>query len=269
MFAGRQSTAFAAEPTQVKPAGTTLEGGRPDPNRFTRTVLVEGLNEPMVMDFDATGRVYWIERTNGGIRRLDEKTGKVDLLGTIPNDNASESGLIGFLLARDFATSRQFFAYYGAPVTPREMRLSRFTLGANDQIDLSSEKVMLRTPWEPASHMGGGMVWDAQGNLYLSTGDDTGAGQYSSGLGGTGADSSRTAGNSNDFRGKILRVHPEPDGTYTIPAGNLFEPGTPQTRPEIYTMGNRNPWRLSIDSTTGYLHWGEVGPDGGVDSVRG
>ena len=189
MFADRQTTAFAAEPTQVKPASTTLEGGRPDPNRFTRTVLVEGLNEPMVMDFDAAGRVYWIERTNGGIRRLDEKTGKVDLLGTIPNDNASESGLIGFLLARDFATSRQFFAYYGAPVTPREMRLSRFTLGANDQIDPSSEKVMLRTPWEPASHMGGGMVWDAQGNLYLSTGDDTGAGQYSSGLGGTGADS--------------------------------------------------------------------------------
>ena len=64
MFAGRQSTAFAAEPTQVKPANTTLEGGRPDPNRFTRTVLVEGLNEPMEMDFDAAGRVYWIERTN-------------------------------------------------------------------------------------------------------------------------------------------------------------------------------------------------------------
>jgi cytochrome c len=31
-------------------------------------------------------------------------------------------------------------------------------------------------------------------------------------------------------------------------------------------MGNRNPWRLSIDSKTQYLHWGEVGPDAGVDS---
>ena len=79
---------------------------RPDQNRFTRTVLVEGLNEPMQMEFDTAGRVYWIERSNGGIRQLDEKTGKVDLLGTIPNQNAGDSGFIGFLLDRDFATSK-------------------------------------------------------------------------------------------------------------------------------------------------------------------
>ena len=68
----------------------------------------------------------------------------------------------------------------------------------------------------------------------------------------------------NDLRGKILRIHPEPDGTYTIPAGNLFPPGTPGTRPEIYTMGHRNPWRVSVDSRTGYVYWGEVGPDNGT-----
>jgi cytochrome c len=242
---------------------------RPDASRFTREVLLEGLNEPMQLEFDAAGRVYWIERSNRGIRRLDERTGTVELLGTIPADTASETGVVGFLLARDFETSKHVFVHYAGPVMPREMRLSRFTLGANDQIDLSTEKIMMSWGWEPATHMGGGMVWDAQGNLYLSTGDDTGAGQYSSGLGPTGADSSRTSGNSNDYRGKILRIHPEPDGTYTIPAGNLFGSGVPQTKPEIYTMGNRNPWRLSIDSATGYLHWGEVGPDGGVDSPQG
>ena len=25
-------------------------------------------------------------------------------------------------------------------------------------------------------------------------------------------------------------------------------------------MGMRNPWRVSIDSRTGYVYWGEVGP---------
>src|SRR5690606_22960248 len=50
------------------------------------------------------------------------------------------------------------------------------------------------------------------------------------------------------------------DGTYSIPPGNLFPPGTPRTRPEIYAMGMRNPWRVSIDSRTGYVYWGEVGP---------
>ncbi|MGH9370338.1 MAG: PQQ-dependent sugar dehydrogenase, partial [Vicinamibacterales bacterium] len=67
----------------------------------------------------------------------------------------------------------------------------------------------------------------------------------------------------------ILRIHPEPDGTYTIPKGNLFPPGTPDTRPEIYTMGHRNAWRVSLDSKTGYMYWGEVGPDANEDSELG
>ena len=74
-------------------------------------------------------------------------------------------------------------------------------------------------------------------------------------------DSQKSAANPNDLRGKIYRIHPEADGTYTIPKGNLFPPGTPGTRPEVYVMGNRNPFRISIDQKTGYLYWGEVGPD--------
>src|SRR5690606_3610390 len=80
--------------------------------------------------------------------------------------------------------------------------------------------------------------------------------------------SQKGSSNTNDLRGKILRIHPEADGTYTIPEGNLFPEGTPKTRPEIYTMGNRNPSRLSIDSTTGRLDWGEVGPDGSQDDYE-
>ena len=37
-------------------------------------------------------------------------------------------------------------------------------------------------------------------------------------------------------------------------------------KPEIYVMGNRNPYRISVDKKKGYLYWGEVGPDSGVDS---
>ena len=31
-------------------------------------------------------------------------------------------------------------------------------------------------------------------------------------------------------------------------------------------MGHRNPWRVSVDSRTGYVYWGEVGPDNGTDN---
>src|SRR5206468_6592386 len=49
--------------------------------------------------------------------------------------------------------------------------------------------------------------------------------------------------------------------------GNLFPKGTPKTRAEIYTMGHRNPYRISVDKHTGFVYWGEVGPDANVDSV--
>ncbi|MDQ2665909.1 MAG: PQQ-dependent sugar dehydrogenase, partial [Gemmatimonadota bacterium] len=241
-----------------------------DATRFTRKVLVDGLSEPMQLEFDHKGRVYWIER-GGTMRRLDEATGKVDLIGTIPVALVGEAGLIGFLLDRNFETTRHIYIYSSAPGDIREMHLSRVTLGARDVVDLKSEIVMMRWPFEVTSHMGGGMTWDAAGNLYLTVGDNSSATQYNpvhfSNAGGKGQDSQRSAANSNDYRGKILRIHPKPDGTYSIPAGNLFPPGTPNTRAEIYTMGNRNPWRVSIDSRTGELFWGEVGPDAGHDSA--
>ena len=79
-------------------------------------------------------------------------------------------------------------------------------------------------------------------------------------------DSRRSALNTNDLRGKLLRFHVKDGaiapadenradfgsgGAYTIPSGNLFPlaAGAPQdkTRPEIYAMGFRNPFRVQVD----------------------
>jgi cytochrome c len=242
----------------------------PEENRFTRKVLVDGLDEPVQLEFDRAGRVYVIERT-GAVKRYDEATGQVAVLGRIPVAVVGEAGLIGLLVDRDFDRTRQLYVYFSSAGEPSEMRLSRFTLTPLDSIDPTSEVVLIRWPYEVASHFGGGMTWDAAGNLYLTTGDNSDATQYNpvhwTNEGGKGQDAQRTSGNSNDLRGKILRIHPEPNGTYTIPAGNLFPPGTPNTRPEIYTMGTRNPWRVTVDSKTGFVHWGDIGPDAGRDSA--
>ncbi len=66
----------------------------------------------------------------------------------------------------------------------------------------------------------------------------------------------------------MLRIKINPDASYSIPEGNLFKPGTPKTRPEIYTMGARNPYRISVDRKTGFLYWGDVGPDAGGDKFE-
>ena len=75
-----------------------------------------------------------------------------------------------------------------------------------------------------------------------------------------------------DVRGGIIRIRPKPEGGYEIPDGNLFpetdaSQGLPEIygKPEIYIMGCRNPWRISVDQRTGILYWGDVGPDAGRD----
>lgn len=248
-----------------------IDTRRPDEDRFTRTVVADGMDEPMAMDFDPDGIVYVIERT-GGVRRVDADTGENVLIGRLSVFTDGEGGLLGILLDRDFATSRRLFLYYTAAGDERQARLSRFTLAADGSLDPGSEVVVMSWEHDVASHMGGGMAWEpGTGNLLLTVGENSVPTQYTpihwTEPGGRREDSQRTAANANDLRGKILRIHPEEDGSYTIPDGNLFPPGTPGTRPEIYTMGNRNPWRISFDSETGVLYWGEIGPDAGQDSA--
>ena len=77
------------------------------------------------------------------------------------------------------------------------------------------------------------------------------------------------AANTQDLRGKILRIRPTRQGGYTIPRGNLFPRDGSQGRPEIFAMGCRNPWRMSVDEKTGIVYWGDVGPDASNDTPRG
>ena len=60
-------------------------------------------------------------------------------------------------------------------------------------------------------------------------------------------DARRSSLNTNDLRGKILRITVAADGSYTVPDGNLFEDDDALTRPEIYAMGFRNPFRITLD----------------------
>jgi glucose/arabinose dehydrogenase len=165
----------------------------------------------------------------------------------------------------------------------RENRLGRRTISrftydfAGRSIDQGTRKDLLKWTAQIHSccHAGGGMTFDDQGNLYVGSGDNNSSGG-SEGYSGNNwtadfkgvsfQDARRTSGNTNDLNGKIIRIHPEPDGTYTIPKGNLFPPGTPKARPEIYVMGMRNISRLAWDSQNDWLTAGWVGPDAGVPS---
>ncbi|WP_296704117.1 PQQ-dependent sugar dehydrogenase, partial [Algoriphagus sp.] len=181
-------------------------------------------------------------------------------------------------LAKDpeFEINHWIYLYYAPPNTSLN-RLSRFVFKDN-VVDLASEKVILEVPvYRDCCHSGGSLEFDAHGNLFLSLGDDSTPFESSNfnpiderTFRSENVDAQRSSGNANDLRGSIIRIHPEEDGTYTIPEGNLFPIGTEGTRPEIYVMGNRNPFRIAIDQHNDNLFWGEVGPDASEsDSSRG
>ncbi|MBD2757062.1 PQQ-dependent sugar dehydrogenase [Spirosoma validum] len=252
---------------------------KPDETRFTPVVLAEDLDEPMVFEVLKDGTAFIIER-KGGLKKYDPITKTVDLIATIPVNtkytsaegrvSEAEEGLMGLSLDPKYDQNHWMYLYYAHP-TEKKHILTRWELRDNK---LQNEKVMLEVPTqrEVCCHTGGGMTWDRTGNLYLTVGNNTGnqqAAQTDERPGRSSWDDQGHAGNTNDLRGKILRIHPEANGTYTVPAGNLFPKGTAKTRPEIYSMGHRNPWRISIDSKTGYLYWGEVGPDATKDSEIG
>jgi len=175
--------------------------------------------------------------------------------------------------------------------------VSRFTLNAaGDDVVEDSEQEILRVrkvavgdnnqdglpPSTYSAHQGGALSFDGDGNLYLGTGDDVDP------FGDSGNyapidqrfeeryDARNTSASTNDLRGKILRITPLDDAegeaelgeTYEVPDGNMFEPGQPQTRPEIYAMGFRNPFTVHADpANPGTVVVGEYAPDAGSDSA--
>ena len=273
--------------------------GLPTDASFDKVTLDDNTENPMEIAVAGNGDVYYVELA-GAVKHYDRATGAVRRIATIPVHRGNENGLLGITLDPDFATNRRLYLFY-SPQSPEIQRVSRFTVAADGTLDMTSERRLLEFPHQRiiCCHSAGSMTFGPDGNLYISTGDDS---QHAESQGYNpiddrlanepgdnpdadhARDARRSSGNTNDLRGKILRITPLADpgetpgvgSTYTIPAGNLFGlggkyPGVEgQTRPEIYTMGHRNPFRIQVDQETGWVYNGEVGPDaGGENANRG
>ncbi|MGA6222500.1 PQQ-dependent sugar dehydrogenase [Streptomyces umbrinus] len=265
---------------------------------FQQVTLAKGepeVGEPMSLAVLPDRSVLHTSRD--GELRITDSAGNTKLAGKLAVYSHDEEGLQGVGIDPGFADNRFIYLYYAPPLdTPAGdapetgtaadfapfdgvNRLSRFVLNADGTLDNASEKKILDVPATRGicCHVGGDIDFDAAGNLYLSTGDDSNPFQ-SDGYAPIDEranrnpvfDAQRTSGNTNDLRGKILRIKVNADGSYTVPDGNLFAPGTDKTKPEIYAMGFRNPFRFSVDKKTGILYVGDYGPDAGAaDPARG
>ncbi|MFW6693882.1 ThuA domain-containing protein [Streptomyces sp. MAR4 CNX-425] len=259
---------------------------------FQQVPLAKGdadTGEPMTMAMLPDNSVLHTSRD--GTVRLTTAAGATGVAGKLDVYSHDEEGLQGVGVDPGFADNRFVYLYYApsldtpagdAPETGTAAdfapfdgvnRLSRFVLKDDGTLDMGSEKKVLDVPASRGvcCHVGGDIDFDADGNLYLSTGDDTNpfqSGGYSPlderADRNPAFDAQRSSANTNDLRGKILRIKVNADGSYDIPEGNLFEPGMEKTRPEIYAMGFRNPFRFTVDKPTGTVYVGDYGPDAGA-----
>jgi glucose/arabinose dehydrogenase len=215
---------------------------------------IGGLTQPVSIGHagDGSGRLFIVEQT-GRIRII-----KNGVLLPTPFLNISnrisaggERGLLGLAFPPGFAIKRHFYVNYTNPVGNIVIARYRVSAGNNDLADPDSEQIVLTFNHSQfANHNGGQLAFGPHdGFLYIGTGD-----------GGSGGDPDNRAQNGNDLLGKVLRIDVETGSpaTYTVPASNPFV-GQAGFRPEIWTLGLRNPWRFSFDRQTHDLYIADVG----------
>jgi len=244
----------------------------------TLELVGDGFDRPMLAIGHPTepDRLFVVEQ-GGNVRILEpgETSAPGDAFLTVTvagagnNNIGPEYGLLGFAFHPDFPDDPRVYVNYNPPApgggTDRTI-VSEFTVDAGnpDQVDPSSERIILELE-QPANNHNGGMIdFGPDGYLYISTGD-----------GGGGGDTFNTGRDEQMLLAKMLRIGVEPDGEmdnpeacpgcgqlgpfdYTIPDDNPFV-GDPTFAPEIYAWGLRNAWRYARDSANGTIYAGDVG----------
>ncbi|MFN0012918.1 MAG: ThuA domain-containing protein [Saprospiraceae bacterium] len=223
---GLQYAVGVAKPVQFqkhRPMAQTASG-----TGFVKTSVVCDLNEPMGMGQLPDGKILFIER-RGAMKLYDPASSSARTVAEFEVYHQNEEGLIGMAIDPKWAENHWIYLYYSPEGKTGAIRLARFVF-QNDSLYRGTELVLFEVPTDRSVHnyhAGGGLRFDASGILYIATGDNTD--HYDDGYASTDErvdksqyDSQKSASNSMDLRGKILRIKPLPDGSYLCPAGNLF-----------------------------------------------
>src|SRR6266850_6505025 len=199
------------------PASAADSGGQTNAEQQVRKVVLDKeCDDPMELAVAPDGRVIFVER--GGAVKIWKPGTKATVvaakLEVFRNYTGSkgvswEDGLVGITLDPGFATNKWVYLYQ-SPMNVSENRLSRFVL-RGDHLALETEKVILRVPTqrEICCHAAGSLAFDGEGNLFVSTGDNTNPFE-SEGYAPIDYrpkrypwDAAKSAGNTADLRGKI------------------------------------------------------------------
>ena len=226
--------------TTTVPATTTIPA-----STVTYSVKTIGKLEGVVDLVERSPDDNWIYVVSqkGTIERWTRDGQRIDTVLDISamTDGEGERGLLGFVIRHLPAKTDAFINYTN---NDGDTVISWLSVNGDGTLDNSrsitgTSFLTIKQPY--ANHNGGGLAIGPDNFLYIGTGD-----------GGSANDPERHALDTSSLLGKILRIDPNNiDGVgnegYTIPSDNPYV-NVAGARPEIWSIGLRNPWRFTFDS---------------------
>ncbi len=230
-------------PTPTPTPTATATPPTPSTTAVTRTVIAT-FDAPWAMTFMPDGRMLVTEKP-GKLQLVTQAGAKTEVSGVPAVVYSGQLGFQDVILDPDFATnSRVYLSYAEAGTGGQRLAVARATLNLSGAPKLDGLSVIWRaTPTTTGGQLGARLAFSPDKKyLFVSTGE---------------RQQGSPAQDMNGTLGKIVRIFP--DGS--IPTDNPFV-STVGARPEIWTLGHRNPYGLAFDAS-GRLWEHEMGPMGG------
>jgi glucose/arabinose dehydrogenase len=199
------------------------------------------------MPTDVTGRpgdgaIYVAERA-GQVRSLAPGSSQAEVVLDLRSDTTIDSfyeGLLGLTFSPD---GQSLFVHHSD--ASHDSVIAAYDM-AGGVADVASRRELVRLARPKQMHHGGDLQFGPDGYLYAALGD--------------GAERPSRALDLDSLEGKLLRLDPSATapGEAAAPDGPFVARGG---RPEIWSIGLRNPWRFSFDRATGDLWIADVGEE--------
>jgi len=241
--------------TNYSPAftGQTRIGSVSTVTPYQSSVVSSALSAPWGITSLPDGRLLITEKA--GSMRIATTNGNLSnpITGLPAVNSGGQGGLLGICIDPQFSTNRMIYWVFSENIAGGTVTSVAKGRLADNEASVTNISVIYRANPSVSStaHYGGRILFDATGNLLVSTGERSNT-------------SSRPLAQSlTAALGKIIRIT-----TNGLPASGNPTFNQAGALPELYSIGHRNPQGLAIHPVTGDLWQSEHGPRGGDELNR-